>query len=297
MPLRKILTKKNIGPVVHNIVMATCEYLKDNPGINSLILGLSGGADSALVGILAKAVCDHMSDHENREIKLIVRSLPIRTNTAHERSRSMMLGKLLTQDFREVELNEEYGFLAESLADEEVVTTQASIDQKIRLGNIKARIRMIYLYNLASIHQGMVLSTDNFSELLLGFWTLHGDVGDFGMVQNLWKTEVFLMLEYLAEKIEETGELDSRIATNLRLCRNAVPTDGLGITTSDLDQFGDVKSYEEVDKIFFDILKNGSSTAIDNGKSIPHVIKMFNKTMYKRNNPYNIPRDELINIK
>lgn len=49
-------------------------------------------------------------------------------------------------------------------------------------GNIQARLRMIYLYNLASIHKGLVLSTDNQTEYQLGFWTIHGDVGDFNPI-------------------------------------------------------------------------------------------------------------------
>lgn len=55
-------------------------------------------------------------------------------------------------------------------------------------GNIQARLRMIYLYNLASIHKGLVMSTDNQTEYQLGFWTIHGDVGDFDPIQDLWKT-------------------------------------------------------------------------------------------------------------
>jgi len=64
---------------------------------------------------------------------------------------------------------------------------------------MKARIRMILLYDLAGGNDGMVLSTDNYTEYLLGFWTLHGDVGDFGMIQSLWKTEVYDMVEWIRD--------------------------------------------------------------------------------------------------
>lgn len=58
-------------------------------------------------------------------------------------------------------------------------------------GNLQARCRMIHLYDLAGIHGGLVMSTDNQTEYQLGFWTIHGDVGDFDPIQDLWKTEVY----------------------------------------------------------------------------------------------------------
>ena len=50
---------------------------------------------------------------------------------------------------------------------------------------------MIMLYNAASIFKGLVVDTDNLSEHYLGFWTMHGDVGDFKPIGKLWKTEVY----------------------------------------------------------------------------------------------------------
>lgn len=42
-------------------------------------------------------------------------------------------------------------------------------------GNLQARCRMMYLYDIASRHKGLVMSTDNQTEYQLGFWTIHGD--------------------------------------------------------------------------------------------------------------------------
>ena len=56
-----------------------------------------------------------------------------------------------------------------------------------RQGNIRARLRMITLYNLHKV-AGVSGSTDNFSELALGFWTLHGDVGDIASSQSFKKS-------------------------------------------------------------------------------------------------------------
>ena len=58
---------------------------------------------------------------------------------------------------------------------------------------------MITLYNLASAREGFVGSTDNFSELVPGFWTLHGDVGDVASIQSPWKSwEVLHWLKLMA---------------------------------------------------------------------------------------------------
>jgi NH3-dependent NAD+ synthetase len=93
------------------------------------------------------------------------------------------------------------------------------------------------------------MSTDNQSEYQLGFWTLHGDVGDYDPLQALWKTEVYQVAEYLKELYEKSGNIKAAeaIADSIAL----TPTDGLGISGSDLDQIG-ASSYAEVD----DILEN-----------------------------------------
>ena len=100
---------------------------------------------------------------------------------------------------------------------------QVAIDDRIRAGNIKARLRMTYLYDKANKYNGMVLSTDNLTERNLGFWTLNGDVGDFGFLQELWKTEVYGLSKSIGTE-------------SVMACVNAIPTVGLGITDSDIDQ-------------------------------------------------------------
>ena len=138
---------------------------------------------------------------------------------------------------------------------------------------------MVYLYDLAAKNKGVVLSTDNYTELLLGFWTLHGDVGDLGMIQNLWKMEVYEMAQYIAEY-----EANEQQAQALWACINATPTDGLGITSSDLEQLG-ANSYNEVDKILKSYLSGNKEY------SNHPVIKRHLATHFKRNNPYNFPRE------
>ena len=103
---------------------------------------------------------------------------------------------------------------------------------------------MIYLFDLAHFKEGMVLSTDNYTELMLGFWTLHGDVGNFGLLQYLWKTEVYGLAKHLEAEYRSKNQHDK--ADALKHSIDALPTDGLGITTSDFDQI-QVPDYETAD--------------------------------------------------
>ncbi len=264
---------KDYQKAVNNIRTELKNYIEKSK-LKSLVLGLSGGIDSALTAALAFEVCNEL------QIPLFGRSLTIESNKPDERQRAEMIGNTYTTDFAEVNLTEAYlglrNFIVEDIDTQDI----NSREFKIRMGNIKARIRMIYLYELAAKHRGMVLSTDNYTELLLGFWTLHGDVGDYGMIQQLWKTEVYEMSKFLAEN-EATPEQ----AKALMYCVDAVPTDGLGITNSDLDQLG-ANSYSEVDEILIKYLETKDESLENHPVIMRHLA-----SNYKRNNPFNLKRE------
>lgn len=140
-------------------------------------------------------------------------------------------------------------------------------------GNIQARLRMIYLYNLASINKGIVFSTDNQTEYQLGFWTLHGDVGDFNPLFGLWKTEVYKLAKWIetmygtmAEGADDAITMEKYLRKEFAIHKSIAltPTDGLGISSSDLEQIG-ASSYAEVDDILQTMLlyKNPESEKWD----------------------------------
>jgi NAD+ synthetase len=258
--------------VVENIRSNLKEYIiKYN--LQSLVLGMSGGADSTLCAALARPVCDELG------IKLIGRSLPIVSNKPDEIERARCAGNAFCHDFKEVNLAEMYYHFLLFLGDNE---SYEDAENKVRNGNIKARLRMVHLYDLAFRNKGMVLSTDNLTEYYLGFWTLHGDVGDYGMIQNLWKMEVYELINYLSEELRGTMGFGA-----LRDAYNAIPTDGLGVSESDLEQFG-VDSYNEVD----DILQKQCIESFDQDCANPVVLR-YSNSHFKRDNPYCIPREEL----
>lgn len=273
--------------------------------IKALVLGVSGGMDSCVCAALAKPVCDELN------IPLIGRSLPIYSNKHDEVERAQITGKTFCTQFEEDRILEAYFELMSGKLNPQPYTSydgllhdgkQKQLNAwKIRGGNIKARLRMIYLYNLASQMKGMVLSTDNYTEYLLGFWTLHGDVGDYGMIQELWKSEVYDLAEWLAnnEYIDEASKI-------LIDTINAMATDGLGVTN--LGDLGQIlpkwkgtsrEGYKEVDRILQlwetqHTLESTQKTILAMGYLNHPVIERHLNSEFKRNNPTNIKRNTLI---
>lgn len=280
--------------MVFNIRKELETYIREK-NLKSLVLGISGGIDSAICAALARPVCDKL------KIPLIGRSIPITTNSTEERDRAELVGNAFCTNFDEAYTVEPaYTGVRDMVKLEELDVDDTN--EKIRLGNIKARMRMIYLYDLAQLHKGLVLSTDNYTEFLLGFWTLNGDVGDYGMVQSLWKTEVYDMAEWLVAHYN-----DKPRAKALKACIDCQATDGLGITGTDLEQIlpewegSSRDGYAEVDKklkVFLLLKDEALKTpqiirALDPMLENP-VIKRHLKTEFKRNHPFNIRRSLII---
>lgn len=232
----------NYEKVFNTLVDKTAEYLTKN-NLKAMVLGISGGIDSTVVA----AICHEVN--KKTGIPLIGRSLPIK-NKSDEFDVSKLVGEAFCDDFRVVHLQDSFETILRDIVIEEDNDRQTPIAN----GNIQARLRMIYLYNLASIHKGLVMSTDNQTEYQLGFWTIHGDVGDFDPIQDLWKTEVYELAKWISNRYKNiehhhtimTGAGSKSDAIELSIA--LTPTDGLGISNSDLEQIG-AKSYDEVDDI------------------------------------------------
>lgn len=246
----------NYERVFNILVKETSNYITRNR-LNAMVLGISGGIDSTVVA----AICHEVSKQTG--IPLIGRSLPIK-NKEDEFDVSKLVGEAFCNDFKVVNLTDGYLAVYNSIigGEENLISCGDDVESKyqtpIANGNIQARLRMIYLYNLASIHKGLVMSTDNQTEYQLGFWTIHGDVGDFDPIQGLWKTEVYELAKWLIGYYYECGikkEVDADGARKIcDMCEaikksmSLTPTDGLGISNSDLDQIG-AKSYYDVDRV------------------------------------------------
>lgn len=251
----------NYERVFNVLVKETLNYMTKNH-LKAMVLGVSGGIDSTVVA----AICHEVS--KNTGIPLIGRSLPIK-NKDDEFNVSKLVGEAFCDDFSVYGLERSYcAALFDACADVGDVNIANSyyLDEleempsrtPIANGNLQARCRMMYLYDLASRHKGLVMSTDNQTEYQLGFWTIHGDVGDFDPIQGLWKTEVYELAKWLIGYYYGCGikkEVDADGARKIcDMCEaikksmSLTPTDGLGISNSDLDQIG-AKSYYDVDRV------------------------------------------------
>lgn len=256
--------------VFDTLVEETANYVTSN-GLKAMVLGISGGIDSTVVA----AICHEVS--KKTDIPLIGRSLPIK-NKNDEFDVSKLVGQAFCNEFATIYIKGVYEELLDFITATEIDAPAIRIvpnlvQTPIANGNIQARLRMIYLYNLASIHKGLVMSTDNQTEYQLGFWTIHGDVGDFDPIQDLWKTEVYELAKwiynyyftkYSVEVTHDNREGVAEYAKMLDAIKQSsalTPTDGLGISNSDLEQIG-AKNYNEVDDILQTMLtaisKSGS---------------------------------------
>lgn len=247
------LYHNDIATLRSRLVSGLSKY-KMHYNISNVVIGISGGIDSAVTAALFKQAGWNVTGV----------LMPIHQDP-EETARGRELCEALEIEFIEKDLTEEFDFVSGKISDSD----------KIRQGNIRARLRMITLYDLASAKGGLVASTDNFSELAAGFWTLHGDVGDVSPIQALSKSwEVPALAEAL-------GVPQSIV--------EAVPTDGLGIANGDEDQFG--FSYLEFDLALFKLMRGGidlDTLTEEDKKIVQAVADRVRSTTYKRANPFNL---------
>lgn len=260
------MSELNYEHVFNVLVDKTAEYVTSN-NLKAMVLGISGGIDSTVVA----AICHEVS--KKTDIPLIGRSLPIK-NKEDEFSVSELVGEAFCDEFKVFNLSNSYkASLFDLCADAGLIKDCKGYDwywvsdleeltgrTLIANGNLQARCRMKHLYDIASIRKGLVMSTDNQTEYQLGFWTIHGDVGDFDPIQDLWKTEVYGLANYLRDRYKskalealhndykETCDKYRAMSYAVYSSCKLIPTDGLGISNSDLEQIG-AKSYDEVDDI------------------------------------------------
>ncbi len=160
-------------------------WLKDqvrDSGRKGLILGLSGGIDSAVVAALA------VRSFPKDSLGLI---LPCQSDP-EDREDALLVAKTIGLPVQEVELSPVYTcFLRALQVDEDA-------PGNLNKANIKPRLRMAALYYYAALHRYLVVGTSNASEMATGYFTKYGDAGvDIIPLGRLVKGEVAQLAGHL----------------------------------------------------------------------------------------------------
>ncbi len=239
------------------IIQAFLVHSFRESGRKGVVLGLSGGVDSALVAklcadalgpqrVLGVAMPDGRGGKDLKDAKKFAKALGIDL-------RVIGIAPIVTS------------------LEKRLMAFQA--DQVAR-GNLRARARMIVLYFIANTEGRVVMGTGNKSELLTGYFTLHGDgAADFLPIGDLYKTQVREMARYLALPPEIVEK---------------VPTAGLWPGQTDEGELG--ISYDELDRILLGIELQLDPDAIAQKAGVPldhvtYVQKLVTSNVHKRKMP------------
>jgi NAD+ synthase (glutamine-hydrolysing) len=164
------------------LVLALRDYVGKN-GFGEIVLGLSGGIDSALVATLA---VDALGPERVHCV-----SMPSRYSSEGTQSDAQRLAASLGCDFREIPIET----IVAAFHELGVGTTGLAAE------NLQARVRGMTLMSLSNEHGWLVLATGNKSELSVGYSTLYGDLaGGFALIKDVYKTDVFRLARYLNER-------------------------------------------------------------------------------------------------
>jgi NAD+ synthase len=218
--------------------------VKDS-GVKGIVLGLSGGIDSAVVAALAKEAVG--------KDNLLVLFMPCHSH-AQDLKDARLVAHQLGLKSKLVDLSSTYNNFMK------ILPGAASLAR----GNLKPRLRMSTLYYFANKLNYLVCGTGNKSELLVGYFTKYGDGGvDILPIADLFKRQV------------------RRLAKELKIPQGIItkpPTAGLWNGQTDEVEMG--ITYHDLDDIL-DRFCNHKKQIVDR-KKVDKVIKMYKKSEHKR---------------
>ena len=261
IPKRDSKPLDRVSEVYAALVLGTGDYIRKN-GFHTVLIGLSGGIDSALTatiavdalgkkGVVGVAMPSQYSSKESLEdAKILAKNLGIRFFTIPITDIFQAYLKTLSPSFKGLKPN---------------VTEE----------NIQARIRGNILMALSNKFGWLVLTTGNKSEMSVGYCTLYGDMaGGYAVLKDVPKTLVYKLAEYKNKK-------EAIIPKNVLV---KAPTAELRPNQKDEDSLPPypvldpiLQAYVEEDKGVEDIAKMGFKESM-----IKEVINMVDRNEYKR---------------
>ena len=206
------------------------DYIKKYSFLKTLVLGISGGQDSTLVGKLSQlAMTELREETGDNEYQFIAVRLPY-GEQADEKD-AMDAIEFIGAD-KVVKVNVKPGVDATVQTLEDSSTTVSDFVK----GNIKARQRMIIQYAIAGSHKGAVVGTDHSAESVTGFYTKFGDGGtDINPIFRLNKRQGKALLK----ELEAPKHLYEKIPTaDLEEDKPSLPDEkALGVTYDQIDDY------------------------------------------------------------
>lgn len=166
------------------LVLGLKEYVRKN-GFEKVVLGLSGGIDSALVAALAVQALGAKN--------VVCVFLPSRYTAVESGEDARGVAENLGATLLEIPIEDLQRGFAETL--EPILGGE---QKGVTYENLQARIRGNLLMALSNTYGWLVLATGNKSELSMGYCTLYGDMaGGFALIKDLLKTQVYEVAEFV----------------------------------------------------------------------------------------------------
>ena len=235
------------------MVLGTRDYVRKS-GFRSVLLGLSGGVDSALVACIAVEALGA----ENVRAYM----LPSDYTSRDSREDAESLARKLGIKISTVPISPAVGAIDRMIRPKDDITQQ----------NIQSRIRGLTLMALSNEHGAMLLTTGNKSEMAAGYATLYGDMnGAYNPIKDLYKTQVYAVCDWLNR---DTELIPRRILTK-------APTAELKPDQTDQDN---LPPYDVLDDILMHLIEKLTplSDIPHDALTVAQVAQMLQRTEYKR---------------
>ena len=243
------------------LVLGLRDYIEKN-GFKSVVLGLSGGIDSAVVATISV-------DALGKD-RVFGVSLPSKYSSSHSKSDAAALAKNLGINFRTIEIEPVVeGYLKatklEGLAEE----------------NVQARVRGSLLMGLSNQEGHLVLATGNKSELAVGYSTLYGDaVGGYAPIKDVFKVDVWRLAKWRNTKATSSGEIAPIPESSI----TKEPSAELRPGQKDSDSIPEYEILDQILELYID--KGGDASAIIKAgherSLVERIIQLVDRAEYKR---------------
>ena len=256
------LNDEDLRLVYSACVVGLRDYLAKN-NFKNIILGMSGGIDSALVAAIS---CDAISSDN---VKLY--ALPSRFNSNNSMSDARICSANIGVNLEVISIENIFSSMISTLYDYCSFANSSESSQLAR-ENIQSRIRGNILMAISNVNSSLLISTGNKSELATGYSTIYGDMcGAFNPLKDLYKTQIYQLAKWRNNNASDLFFLNKKNIIPKSIIEKE-PSAELRENQKDSDNLG---SYEILDKILYEM--------IDNEKSISEIInKGFDKYLVEK---------------